>query len=159
MTYQRWQGGARPASNGATVVRLVLESNAAAPGHARDGLAPLRDHGGDDMLHRARLLMSELVTNSVRHAGCSEVRVDIWPANGSIAVVVTDDGPGFRPVALPTTIADADIEGGFGLPLIDTLADAWGSGRDSEAWVWFEVRRPGLYALPDPQPGQQPDFP
>ena len=27
----------------------------------------------------------------------------------------------------------------FGLSLLDTLSEAWGSGRETEAWVWFEV--------------------
>jgi len=138
MTYKRWQGPTRPASNGAKVVRLELVSDEDAPGHARSAFAPLRGHADEDALERALLLTSELVTNSVRHAGGAEVRVDIWPAGESIAVVVTDDGPGFTPVAQATTIAESD--GGFGLPLIDTLSETWGSGSDGEAWVWFEVR-------------------
>lgn len=45
---------------------------------------------------RAQLLTSELVTDSARHAGGAEVRVDVWPADGSIAVVATDDGSAKR---------------------------------------------------------------
>jgi diguanylate cyclase (GGDEF)-like protein/PAS domain S-box-containing protein len=133
MAYKRWQGPTRPVSNGATVVRLVLESNEDAPGHARDGVVESGQRVDEDVLERALLLTSELVTNAVLHAGGNEVRVDIWRANGSIAVVVADDGPGFTP----------DKDGGFGLPLIDTLSDAWGSGSESggEAWVWVEVWR------------------
>jgi diguanylate cyclase (GGDEF)-like protein/PAS domain S-box-containing protein len=154
MTYKRWQGPARPVSNGARVVRLALESNEDAPGHARAALAPLRGHADEDVLERAQLLTSELVTNSVKHAGSDEVRVDIWPADGSIAVVVTDDGSGFTPVAQPTTIADGN--GGFGLPLVDTLSEAWGSGCDGEAWVWFEVSpRPIEATPPDPLATQE----
>jgi diguanylate cyclase (GGDEF)-like protein/PAS domain S-box-containing protein len=137
MTYERWQGPTRPVSNGGRGVRLTLVSNEDAPGHARAAFAPLRAHVDEDVLERARLLTSELVTNSVNHADGAEVRVDIWPADGSIAVVVTDDGPGFTPAAQPATIAER--EGGFGLPLVDTLSEAWGSGCDGEAWVWFEV--------------------
>jgi diguanylate cyclase (GGDEF)-like protein len=137
MTYKRWQGPTRPASNGAVPVRLTLGSNDDAPGHARAALARLDGQTDEDVLERAVLLMSELVTNSVKHAGTAEIRVDIWPTAGSITVVVTDDGPGFVPVAQPAAIADQD--GGFGLPLLDTLSEAWGSGSDREAWVWFEV--------------------
>ena len=147
MDYARWRGADRPVPNGATVVHLVLASDEDAPVRARRALAPLHGQAGDDVLERAVLLTSELVTNSVRHANSAEVRVDIWPSGGSIAVVVTDDGPGFMPVAQPTTIADGD--GGFGLPLIDTLSEAWGSGCDGEAWVWFEVS-PRLVAAPQP---------
>jgi anti-sigma regulatory factor (Ser/Thr protein kinase) len=145
----RWQGPARPVSNGAKALRLALISNEDAPGHARAAFAPLRGHADEDVLERAQLLTSELVTNSVQHAGGAEVRVDIWPTDGSLAVVVTDDGSGFTPVAQPTTIAGSD--GGFGLPLVDTISEAWGSGYDGEAWVWFEVSpRPIDATPPDP---------
>jgi len=149
MTYKRWQGPTRPVSNGAKVVHLALVSDEDAPGQARAAFAPLRGHADEDVLERAQLLTSELVTNSVKHAGGAEVRVDIWPADGSIAVVVTDDGSGFTPVAQPTTIADDD--GGFGLPLIDTFSEAWGSGCDGEAWVWFEVW-PRAFNAPQSEP-------
>jgi diguanylate cyclase (GGDEF)-like protein/PAS domain S-box-containing protein len=137
MTYERWQGPTRPVPSGAAVLRLTLGSNDDAPGHARAALARLRGQTDEDVLERAVLLTSELVTNSVKHAGSTEIRVDIWPTAGSIAVVVTDDGPGFVPVAQPATVSDQD--GGFGMPLLDTLSEAWGSGCDGEAWVWFEV--------------------
>src|SRR5437763_7582527 len=137
MTYQRWQGPTRPVSNGATVVRLALESNEDAPAFARGALGRLRGQVTDDVLDRALLLTSEVVTNSVKHAGGEEIRVDIWPAAGSVAVVVADDGPGFAPVAQPGAVPGQN--GGFGLPLVDTLAEAWGSGSDADAWGWFEV--------------------
>jgi diguanylate cyclase (GGDEF)-like protein/PAS domain S-box-containing protein len=107
----------------------------------------------EDVLERAVLLISELVTNSVRHAGSAEIRVDIWPTAGSIAVVVTDDGPGFPPVAQLATVSDRG--GGFGLGLLDALSEAWGSGCDGEAWVWFEVS-PRIIARPRPAPARQP---
>ena len=149
MTFKHWQGPTRPVSNGATGIHLALESNEDAPAHARAAFASLRAHADEDMLERAVLMASELVTNSVIHAEAAEVRVDIWPAHGSLAVVVTDDGPGFIPVAQPTTIAETS-EGGFGLPLIDTLCETWGAGSDGEAWVWFEVwPRPVVAPLVD----------
>jgi diguanylate cyclase (GGDEF)-like protein/PAS domain S-box-containing protein len=153
MTYKRWQGPTRPVSNGAAVVRLTLEANDDAPGHARSALGRLRGQTDEDVFERAVLLTSELVTNSVRHAGSAEIRVDIWPTAGSVAVVVTDDGPGFVPVAQPATVSDQD--GGFGMPLLDTLSEAWGSGCNGEAWVWFEVS-PRITARLLPVPARQP---
>jgi diguanylate cyclase (GGDEF)-like protein/PAS domain S-box-containing protein len=153
MTYKRWQGPTRPVSNGAAVLRLTLGSDDDAPGHARAALGRLRGQTDEDVLERAVLLTSELVSNSVKHAGSAEIRVDIWPNTGSVAVVVTDDGPGFVPVAQPATVADQD--GGFGLPLLDTLSEAWGSGCDGEAWVWFEVS-PRIIARPLAVPARQP---
>jgi anti-sigma regulatory factor (Ser/Thr protein kinase) len=150
MTYKRWQGPNRPVSNGATVVRLKLRSDDDAPRHARTAIAELAGQASDDVLERATLLASEVVTNSVMHAGGGEIRVDIWPAAGGVTVVVADDGRGFTPVAQAGTIADFDgRDGGFGLPLLDTLSEAWGSDCDSEACVWFEVL-PRIVALPAP---------
>jgi hypothetical protein len=40
---------------------------------------------------------------------------------------------------MATTIADADRDDGFGLPLADTLSEVWGSGTGADSWVWFEV--------------------
>jgi anti-sigma regulatory factor (Ser/Thr protein kinase) len=116
---------------------LTLASNEDAPGHVRDAIAGLAGQASEDVLERATLLISEVVTNSVKHAGGAEIRIDIWPAAGSVAVVVSDDGAGFTPIAKSGTIAELD--GGFGLPLLDTLSERWGSGCDTEAWVWFEV--------------------
>ena len=137
MNYPRWQGASRPVSNGHSVARLRLASNVDAPAATRRAITDLPDALSDDVIERAMLLATEVVTNSVRHANCDEIRVEIWPVEGSIAVVVSDDGPGFTPVARHGTIADS--EGGFGLPLLDTLSEAWGSGTDGESWVWFEV--------------------
>jgi diguanylate cyclase (GGDEF)-like protein/PAS domain S-box-containing protein len=46
-----------------------------------------------------------------------------------------------------------DHNGGFGLPLLDTLSEAWGSGRAADAWVWFEVL-PRIVIRPDRAPTQ-----
>jgi len=137
MTYNRWRGPTRPDSNGGRVARLTLEPNEDAPSHARLAIAELLGQTDEDVLERTTLLTSEVVTNSVKHADTDEIRIEIRPAEGSVAVLVADDGPGFAPVALPGTIADTN--GGFGLPLLDTLSESWGSGYDTEAWVWFEI--------------------
>src|SRR5438876_703680 len=108
MTYKRWQGPNRPVSNGSTVVHLVLESNGHAPRQASAALGRLRGQADGNVLERAKLLTTEVVTNSVKHAGGAEIRVDIWPSAGSVAVVVSDDGPGFVPVSQRATGSDPD---------------------------------------------------
>lgn len=147
MTYSRWQGQFRPRSNGHPVSRLRLASNLDAPAAVRSAIADLAAQLNEDVVERATLLASEVVTNSVRHAKGEEIRVEIRPVDGSVAVVVADDGPGFTPVARKGTIAGVD--GGFGLPLLDTLSESWGSGHDAESWVWFEVS-PRIIARPVP---------
>lgn len=148
MRYKQWQGPVCPSPNGNTVTRLRLDANIDAPGAARLAIAHVGAQASEEVLERATLLVSEVVSNSVKHAGGTEVRLDIWRAGGSLAVVVSDDGAGFVPVAQPGTIADRN--GGFGLPLLDTLSEAWGSGSDTDAWVWFEVSpRITLRSAPD----------
>ena len=139
MNFNRWQGPVRLEPNGARITRLALVADEDAPARARIAIGPAVDHPSEDVVERATLLTSEVVTNSVLHSGSGEVRLAIWAQNGSIAVSVCDDGEGFAPVALPGTIADGNGDGGFGLALLDTLSEAWGCGHDVETWVWFQV--------------------
>jgi len=87
-----------------------------------------------------RLLVTELVTNSVRHAGLGEgdnVSVEIRIVGGAIRVEVTDPGDGFTPPANLDIASRAT--GGRGLCLVDALADRWGiATAPGQARVWFE---------------------
>ena len=107
-----------------------------APGQAReafDGLGlDLPDHVGAD----ARALLSELVTNSVRHALLAEhewIRVRVQAERGSIRVEVADPGPGFD---APSGEPDAD---GLGLSLMRQLPARWGILTDGPTRVLFEL--------------------
>jgi diguanylate cyclase (GGDEF)-like protein/PAS domain S-box-containing protein len=137
MHYSRWVGPDRPFSNGSAVARSRLQPDVDAPAAARTALEPLHGEIDDDVFERAELLTSETVANAVKYGGGGEVRLDVWRTDDSVSVVVSDDGPGFLAVARDGAIAEMD--GGFGLPLIDTLATAWGNGKGVDAWVWFEV--------------------
>jgi anti-sigma regulatory factor (Ser/Thr protein kinase) len=85
-----------------------------------------------------RLLVSELVTNSVKHANVSEddsILLDVHVKQDVVRVEVRDSGPGFeRPAIGPPDDADE----GWGLFLVEQLADDWGvdSGRRA---VWFQI--------------------
>jgi anti-sigma regulatory factor (Ser/Thr protein kinase) len=99
-----------------------------------DGLPPAR-------VAVLELLLSELVTNAVRHGGVTPdewVRITFSPMPGCIRVSVTDRGPGFqwegREDGKPLD------GGGFGLLIVDRLATRWGIARTHEATtVWFEL--------------------
>ena len=86
------------------------------------------------------LLVTELVTNAVRHAGTGpegsvELRVRMTP--GSVRVEVVDAGTGFsHEVAAPSP----DDAGGWGLYLVDRIADDWGVVTSASGTrVWFEL--------------------
>ena len=83
------------------------------------------------------LLVSELVTNAVRHARGEhfEVRLDVRP--DVLRLEVHDDGGGFEPKIEPSD----DGSGGYGLYIVDRLADRWGVERDPCGVIWLELDR------------------
>jgi two-component sensor histidine kinase len=103
--------------------------------------APVRD----DIL----LLVTELVTNAVRHGGVGpdqSLRVELrrWPRR--VRVEVAHPGSGFVHKPLPPS---ADAAGGWGLVLVDRIADRWGITNDAGGTcVWFELRSGGTSAPP-----------
>jgi anti-sigma regulatory factor (Ser/Thr protein kinase) len=83
-----------------------------------------------------RLVISEVITNAVRHGGEGEMVVAVTPKQGYLCVQVTDTGDGFAP--RPRAF-EPDDDGGFGLFLIERLTRRWGLTReDSNTRVWFE---------------------
>ena len=93
---------------------------------------------GEDQAANLRLVISELVTNALRH-GAEGQRIDlaVTPKPHFLCVQVTDDGPGLapRPRALET-----DDNGGFGLYFVEQLTRRWGVTRENRRTrVWFEL--------------------
>jgi anti-sigma regulatory factor (Ser/Thr protein kinase) len=90
----------------------------------------------------AVLLLSELVTNSVRHSGSGlpgqTVTVTVL-REGEVVRVEVIDRSGATVPALRA--ADSGAEGGRGLYLVDSLAARWGTGQDGDrTTTWFELR-------------------
>ena len=95
-------------------------------------------HVDADQAEKLRLVISEVVTNALRHGTDSE-RIDlaVTPKPEFLCVQVTDDGPGLapRPRALET-----EDEGGWGLFFVEQLTRRWGVTReDRRTRVWFEL--------------------
>jgi anti-sigma regulatory factor (Ser/Thr protein kinase) len=122
------------------VLRHTFRADAAAPGAARAALAESLVHQvALPVLRTAELLVSELVSNSVRHArmpvGASlEVRTEV--ADDVLRVEVFDPGSG-RQVA--PRKPDVEHGGGFGLLLVERLARRWGAETNAGTRVWFEL--------------------
>ena len=111
---------------------------------SRLALAGLEDRLDPNVLFDIRLLVSELVTNCVKHArvGPEEsivLSVDIQ--DDRVRVSVVDKGPGFEPPGQPVSEAAAEAGSGWGLFLVDQLSEDWGVERDAGAIVWFELTR------------------
>jgi len=120
---------------------LEVPPDAKAPGRARGAIAGLDGLLGP-ALPDVALLVSELVTNGVRHAQAgpdAAVRVAVRVAEDRIRVEVSDGGEGFAHGPLPP---DPERGGGWGLRLLEELSDRWGVERDRGTTVWFELLRP-----------------
>jgi integral membrane sensor domain MASE1/anti-sigma regulatory factor (Ser/Thr protein kinase) len=122
-------------------IRTTLAREPHAASIARDTIAELEPLLGRVLFGNVRLLISELVTNSVRHsqagAGDSiELRVSVFADR--LRVEVSDHGRGFqRRVRVP----ERGSGSGWGLYLVDQLADRWGVSREEATHVWFEIDR------------------
>ncbi|MDQ1520053.1 MAG: hypothetical protein QOI55_1126 [Actinomycetota bacterium] len=115
-------------------IRLV--SGSAAPRAARMAVRKAVTGADPRIVDQAVLLTSELVTNAVLH-GASPLRLELHVADDVLHVVI-EDGDDHEPVPVPDTEAGPD--GGFGLRIVERLADAWGTApRDHGKAVWFRM--------------------
>ena len=120
-------------------VMVRLRPTAAAVGLARQQLEHMRERLTDEAYEDCRLMLSELVTNSLRHASLSidqEIELVLALQGETLRVEVGDPGPGFEP--RPRAAHDS-AGSGWGLFLVASLADRWGVTRDGLNRVWFEV--------------------
>ena len=85
------------------------------------------------------LLVSELVTNSVRHAGGSAIALAVEIDARRARVEVADAGGGFRPP--PAPVPGEARPSGWGLYLVERFSDRWGVSREGHTRVWFEIDR------------------
>jgi anti-sigma regulatory factor (Ser/Thr protein kinase) len=140
MGIRRFSGGVMAARSARRAVREEL----------KDALPKRR-------LADVELLVSELATNSVRHAGCDDadelsMEADVQPDR--VRVRLFDPGDGFE-VHTPAPPSSGSA-GGYGLVLLDRLSDRWGVQRENGFSVWFEVRRDRLPFGDDRRPRARP---
>jgi len=108
-------------------LRLRLDADAEAPKHAREALVPLGGRAPAERLQSLDVVVSELVTNAVRHSpaqGDGAIGLEVLCVGGTVSVAVTDPGRGFdRPG--PESRPDPGAGGGFGLYLVEKLTSRW----------------------------------
>jgi anti-sigma regulatory factor (Ser/Thr protein kinase) len=131
------------AQDGAATVRyeVNLGRRPGSPAEARRALADLADHLSERRLADARLLVSELVTNALRHAPLGEtdvITLVLQADEQTLRIEVRDPGPGFELIEPPP---DPTRASGWGLYLVGELADRWGVDRGRTTCVWFELDR------------------
>ena len=124
-----------------TDVRLRLSSGPEAVSLARHSLDDYQADLGHALFEDMRLLISELMTNAVRHAATSPdstVILELSIRSDIVRACVTDPGPGFE--ASPREPGD-DPASGWGLFLVEQLSDRWGVELAGGTSVWFEIDR------------------
>jgi anti-sigma regulatory factor (Ser/Thr protein kinase) len=120
---------------------LALPSNDRAPALARKQLALFaRSAELQAREYEAlRLLVSELVTNAVRHAGArgrQKIGLSVQSSDETIRIEVSDQGTGF---ALPKSPPVPSADGGYGLLIVDRLCSRWGIEHNGRSLVWCEL--------------------
>src|SRR3954447_13091986 len=129
-----------PASGSSECVEACLPLDVRAPGAARSVVAQmLGERVAAVVLERAKLVMSELVTNSVRHSGGSAdtgVAVRVRRIDGGFWLEVEDRGDDG---AAARHAGDSLAGGGFGLSIVHALSERWGIERNAHggtrAWA------------------------
>lgn len=124
-----------------TTIDIDLPARLEGPSLARKHLARLEGEVTPAVLDNLRLLVSELVTNSIRHAGLpptATIALAVRIESGRIRVEVRDHGRGFQSRSVTPTMYQTS---GWGLYLVDRLADRWGVVRKGSTSVWFELDR------------------
>ena len=109
-------------NSGAESVRVQIAGDSEAAARARAELSRLRSMLDDPILENVRLLVTELVTNSVRHAQASDIELLVVVSRTRVHVEVANPGGGFE----PRPSGPEDSETGWGLFLVDRLSDDWG---------------------------------
>jgi anti-sigma regulatory factor (Ser/Thr protein kinase) len=116
-------------------LRMRLGSGPDAAAQARRAIAKLRQDLDPPLMETMRLLVTELITNTVRHTDCDTVLLKVAIGKSAVLTEVCDDGPGFD--ARPS---DSEHDG-WGLFLVERLSDSWGVKTNGSKRVWFRLRR------------------
>jgi diguanylate cyclase (GGDEF)-like protein/PAS domain S-box-containing protein len=129
-------------------LRREIAATDDAPAEARQLVDELDGNATPDTLDRARLLASELVTNSCCH-GAGPIELTVTADADGIELLVTDAGPGFTPQEVrPEQIED---DGGRGLWLVELLSSQWSTGGEGAPWVWVRMTEREPPPPEDPQ--------
>jgi anti-sigma regulatory factor (Ser/Thr protein kinase) len=137
------QGAKTPAAAGNAQARLTVSvpASAEAGGTLRRAVRSLDRWLGPQTAEDVELLVTELATNGVKHARTvdgNRITLDARVDPGRLRVEVRDGGHGFWHDGRRPASAEP---GGWGLMLVEDLADRWGIEGEPSTTVWFEITR------------------
>jgi anti-sigma regulatory factor (Ser/Thr protein kinase) len=119
-------------------VSIDIDRDLTAPAHARRAVETFGAVLDPTVVPDVKLLVSELVSNSVKYGRDGQVRLTLRSEDPHhVHVEVVDQGVGFVPVARDRARTEP---GGWGLHMVDALAERWGV-REGSTHVWFEIDR------------------
>lgn len=123
----------------------------ASPAQARDFVErPLIQHGLAHLVGDIRLVVSELVTNAVVHAGTS-IRVRIEELPSCVKLTVYDRSVDLPVLRLSTRISE-ETESGRGLWIVNACSSAWGTdltdGEGKAIWARWPCGLPSREPAP-----------
>jgi serine/threonine-protein kinase RsbW len=121
-------------------VRLSFRSDVEAPAVGRQALHDVLVETPTRTVQDAQLLLTEVMTNAIRHAGLGSedaISVLIRVSDRSVEVEVSNRGPSFDPRSAPPRSRGT----GWGLLLLDRIAEDWGvrPAGANEVGVWFRL--------------------
>lgn len=124
----------------------TFASDSAEVGRARRVVGATLTSWGAPVDQNLLLVVSELMTNAVRH-GRGVVQVTVACDEGRVRLEVHDEGGATLPAFRRPQLRGGDV-GGFGLRMVDAIADDWGIDHNGGTRVWAEARVPPARAAP-----------
>jgi anti-sigma regulatory factor (Ser/Thr protein kinase) len=121
-------------------IDMDLPADYGAVAAARRAVESARRYVSSDRMEDLRLMVSELVSNCLRHGGLESddrIGLQLEVQGPAVRVEVHNAGNGFDPPNARTTRWPDDR--GWGLFIVEQLASAWGVAGGEETCVWFEM--------------------
>ena len=116
-------------------LEITLDAQPASVAQARQVTTQVIDGFSEQALEDLRLIVSELVTNAVKHGPDGRVTVRLRREGNTVRGEVEDEGT--SPFALRRRLRTESV-GGLGLGLVEMLSDRWGVEAGT-ARAWFEI--------------------
>ena len=115
-----------------------IDRDLTAPANARRAVEAFGAALDPALIPDVRLLVSELISNSVKYGGDGRVQLILRSEDPEhVHVEVVDQGVGFVPAARDRPASEP---GGWGLHLVEALTERWGV-HEGSTHVWFEIDR------------------